>query len=44
MDLVVFYQELIHKPFCQYTLIDSFAVLMVFVVAMLLWGIINMRP
>ena len=41
MDLIGFGQELINKPFCQYTLIDSFAVLLAFIVVVMLLGIVS---
>jgi len=44
MDLLSFYQEIIHKPFCQYTLIDSFAILLVFILVVMLLGIISRWP
>lgn len=38
---ISFVVELIHKPFCQYTLIDSFVILMVFILIVMLLGIIS---
>jgi hypothetical protein len=38
-DLISFFKEWINKPFGQYTMMDGFAVLLLFIFVVILWGI-----